>query len=72
MVDFEPSPISSQSEADRLLAVILECEATKWFKPAKGQFQIFYKSGPDHPESLGLTRSFHTTKSKRICRSKDS
>jgi type III restriction enzyme len=22
----------------------------KWFKPAKGQFQIFYKKGADHPE----------------------
>jgi len=30
--------------------VILEREATKWFKPAKGQFQIYYKAGADHPE----------------------
>lgn len=38
------------SEAERILAVILEREAEKWFKPAKGQFQIFYKLGADHPE----------------------
>lgn len=39
-----------QSEAERILAVILDREAEKWFKPAKGQFQIFYKSGADYPE----------------------
>ena len=38
------------SEAERLLAVILERDAEKWFKPAKGQFQIFYKQGADHLE----------------------
>lgn len=38
------------SEAERKLAVILEREAIKWFKPAKGQFQIFYRSGADHLE----------------------
>jgi type III restriction enzyme len=32
------------------LAVILEREEFKWFKPRKGQFQLFYKWGPDHPE----------------------
>ena len=36
------------SEAERMLAVILERDAEKWFKPAKGQFQIFY--GVDHLE----------------------
>jgi type III restriction enzyme len=39
-----------QSEAERILAGILEREANRWFKPAKGQFQIFYKSGADHLE----------------------
>jgi type III restriction enzyme len=39
-----------QSDAERKLAVILEREALKWFKPAKGQFQIYYKWGADHPE----------------------
>ena len=32
-----------QSEAERILAIILEREAIKWFKPAKGQFQLYYK-----------------------------
>jgi type III restriction enzyme len=39
-----------QSDAERKLAVILERETLKWFKPAKGQFQIYYKSGADTPE----------------------
>jgi type III restriction enzyme len=39
-----------QSDSERKLAVILEREAEKWFKPAKGQFQIYYKQGADHPE----------------------
>lgn len=30
--------------------MILERDAEKWFKPAKGQFQIFYKLGTEHPE----------------------
>jgi len=38
------------SEAERVLAVVVDREAEKWFKPAKGQFQIFYKSGADHLE----------------------
>ncbi len=36
------------SEAERVLAVILERDALKWFKPTKGQFQILY--GSDHLE----------------------
>lgn len=39
-----------QSEAERKLAVILERDSIKWFRPAKGQFQIFYHSGADHLE----------------------
>ena len=38
------------SDAERKLAVILDRDTGKWFKPAKGQFQIFYKNGADHPE----------------------
>lgn len=38
------------SDAERKLAVILEREALKWFKPAKGQFQLFYKSGAEQLE----------------------
>ena len=33
------------SDAERVLAVILERDALKWFKPARGQFQISYKNG---------------------------
>ncbi len=32
-----------QSDAERKLAVILDREAQKWFKPARGQFQLFYR-----------------------------
>lgn len=38
------------SEAERVLAVILDRDAAKWFKPARGQFQIYYKQGADHLE----------------------
>ena len=38
------------SDAERKLATILERDATRWFKPAKGQFQIFYRQGSDHLE----------------------
>jgi type III restriction enzyme len=38
------------SEAERKLAMILERDALKWFKPAKGQFQIFYRHGADYLE----------------------
>ena len=40
------------SEAERKLAVILERDALKWFKPAKGQFQIIYRDGADHLEYI--------------------
>lgn len=39
-----------QSDPERKLCVILEREAAKWFKPAKGQFQIYYKLGAEHLE----------------------
>lgn len=38
------------SDTERILAVILEREASKWFKPAKGQFQLLYRSGVDYLE----------------------
>lgn len=38
------------SDTERKLAVILERDSIKWFKPAKGQFQIFYRNGGDHLE----------------------
>ena len=38
------------SEAERKLAMILERDAIKWFKPARGQFQIFYRQSADYLE----------------------
>jgi type III restriction enzyme len=39
-----------QSDTERKLAIILERNASRWFRPAKGQFQIFYKVGHDQQE----------------------
>lgn len=39
-----------QSDAERKLAIILDRDAQKWFKPTLGQFQILYKSGMDQHE----------------------
>ena len=38
------------SGTERRLALILERAAVRWFKPAKGQFQIYYKLGPEESE----------------------
>ncbi len=35
------------SDTERRFAVILERDASKWLKPAKGQFQMYYKDGMD-------------------------
>lgn len=40
------------SDTERRFAVILERDAHKWFKPAKGQFQIYYKQGADQKEYI--------------------
>lgn len=39
-----------QSDTERVMSVILDREAGKWFKPGRGQFQIFYKWGSDQRE----------------------
>jgi len=39
-----------QSDSERKLVIILDHEAFKWFKPARGQFQMYYKLGTDHLE----------------------
>ena len=39
-----------QSDPERRLAVILERERYKWFRPRKSQFQLFYKWGSEHRE----------------------
>jgi len=38
------------SDAERVLSIILDRDSLKWFKPAKGQFQIFYPWNGEHPE----------------------
>lgn len=38
------------SDTERRFSIILERDAVKWFKPAKGQFRIYYKKGSEHPE----------------------
>jgi len=39
-----------QSDTERKLAIILDRESQKWFKPASGQIRIFYKDGTDQSE----------------------
>jgi type III restriction enzyme len=50
-----------QSDAERKLAIILDRESDKWFKPAKGQFQLFYRKGNDdveyQPDFVSETKS---------------
>ena len=36
------------SDTERRFAVIMERDAQKWVKPAKGQFKIYYKDGAEH------------------------
>jgi type III restriction enzyme len=43
------------SDTERRFAVIVERDALKWFKPAKGQFQIYYKLGTEQPEYIPET-----------------
>lgn len=38
------------SDAERKLAVILERDALKWFKPARGQFQLYYRVEGGDPQ----------------------
>jgi type III restriction enzyme len=38
------------SDTERRFSIILEKDSLKWFKPAKGQFQIFYLTGNETSE----------------------
>ncbi|HEX7326636.1 MAG TPA: type III restriction endonuclease subunit R, partial [Rhodanobacteraceae bacterium] len=38
------------SDAERKLAMILERDAQKWFKPARGQFQLYYRVEGKDPQ----------------------
>lgn len=42
--------VKFDSDTERRFSVILERDAEKWFKPAKGQFQIVYQDGHQHSE----------------------
>ncbi|MDR2246903.1 MAG: DEAD/DEAH box helicase family protein [Treponema sp.] len=42
--------VKFDSDTERRFSVILEQESLKWFKPAKGQFQIYYQAGNDISE----------------------
>jgi type III restriction enzyme len=40
------------SDTERRFALILDRDALKWLKPAKGQFNIYYKRGTEQPEYI--------------------
>ena len=42
--------VKFDSDTERRFSVILEQESLRWFKPAKGQFQIYYPMGNDISE----------------------
>ena len=39
-----------QSNSERMLSVILDRDSIKWFKPVRGQFQLFYSMGGNQRE----------------------
>ncbi len=39
-----------QSDTERKLSIVLDRESLRWFRPAKGQFQITYRIGSEQPE----------------------
>lgn len=38
------------SDPERIMAVILDRDSSRWCRPVKGQFQLFYRDGADHGE----------------------
>jgi len=42
--------VKFDSDTERRFSVILEQESNKWFKPAQGQFQIYYQNGTENSE----------------------
>jgi type III restriction enzyme len=40
------------SDTERILATVLERQASRWFRPASGQFSIYYRSGASQPEYI--------------------
>jgi type III restriction enzyme len=51
------------SDTERLLAIILEREARRWFRPQRGQINIFYRQGIYEaeyvPDFVAATREFN-------------
>ncbi len=45
-------PQKFDSDTERRFSIIVDRDSEKWFKPANGQFKIFYKSGNDHKEYI--------------------
>ena len=41
-----------QSDTERILATVLDRLAKRWFRPAGGQFNIYYRSGAKQPEYI--------------------
>jgi type III restriction enzyme len=44
--------VKFDSDTERRFSVILEQDSLKWFKPSKGQFQIYYQMGNENPEYI--------------------
>ncbi len=42
--------VKFDSDTERRFSILLDRDAEKWFKPAKGQFQIFYQEGHQQSE----------------------
>jgi type III restriction enzyme len=40
------------SDTERILATVLERQARRWFRPASGQFNVYYRSGASQPEYI--------------------
>ncbi|MEI6387434.1 MAG: type III restriction endonuclease subunit R, partial [Spirochaetota bacterium] len=44
--------VKFDSDTERRFSILLDREAEKWFKPARGQFQIIYQDGQQHCEYI--------------------
>ena len=44
--------VKFDSDTERRFSIILEQESIKWFKPAQGQFQIYYQNGTEYSEYI--------------------
>jgi type III restriction enzyme len=53
-----------QSDTEHRLAVILDRDSLRWFKPARDQFQIYYRDGADQ---LGYQPDFVAETTEVIC-----